>query len=164
MAVYFILAPSVSKIKIGVAAKVVKRFDNLRSMSPVPLLLLGHIEGSYPVETKFHRMFSEYRIHGEWFDYSGKLKEYCERFIASQINTGTEMRFFTNKEVADFLRPIVDELKIKHKSLISYSFEQDLKKITGLSWRMIRNYFNRAKVDPDRYVRSNSKIKQYILK
>lgn len=164
MAVYFILAPTASRIKIGVATKVAKRFNALRLMSPVPLLLLGYIEGSYPIETELHRMFSEYRVHGEWFDFSGKLREYCERFTTSQINIETKTLFLTNKEVVDFLIPIVDELKIKHKYVISYRFEQDLKKITGISWRMVRNYFNRAKTDPDKYIKYNSKIKRYILK
>ena len=65
--VYFLEAPSVGLVKIGVAQDLKKRLKDLSLSSPVSLRLLKSISGGPKHEAALHLMFDEHRSHGEWF-------------------------------------------------------------------------------------------------
>lgn len=78
--VYFILAESVGKIKIGIADNVLKRKTGLQSGSPVGLSLYGFVEFSNAyrarkAEREYHKMFESKRSHGEWFNFDKEMAE-----------------------------------------------------------------------------------------
>jgi DNA-binding transcriptional ArsR family regulator len=65
--VYFIEAPSVGLVKIGVAQDLKKRLKDLAMQSPVSLRLIKALPGGLKQEATLHRMFEKHRSHGEWF-------------------------------------------------------------------------------------------------
>jgi len=73
--IYFILAPSVNKVKIGVSDKIEQRLSNLQVGSPVKLELLLYFKADPHIENKLHERFCEYRSHGEWFEYAKPIKD-----------------------------------------------------------------------------------------
>lgn len=86
-AVYFIGAPLLGMVKIGVAKNPYKRIDELQTGSPEIL----HMVGMYPLEGRecekeFHERFAEYRAHGEWFRDEGELR----RFLEKEFRNGNE--------------------------------------------------------------------------
>lgn len=72
--IYFIAGAGL--IKIGVADDVGKRFAAIKTMSPIPLSLIGYIEGDESKERNLHRKFSMYRQHGEWFTDCPAIRKY----------------------------------------------------------------------------------------
>ena len=71
--VYFVEAPEVGRIKIGVAVDVCKRLNSLRGSSPARLDLRGFIQmptwsEARAMEQRLHREFVEHRCWGEWFE------------------------------------------------------------------------------------------------
>jgi hypothetical protein len=81
---YAIEAPAVSKIKIGRTLDVDKRFGSLAAMSPVPLVLRGHLW--MPDDTEFiaHEFLDAHRSHGEWFDMHQTVKEFTALIAAKR--------------------------------------------------------------------------------
>lgn len=66
--VYFVEAPVVHRIKIGVTRGLYDRFNALKTNSPTPLVMLGHIVGDVTDEGSLHARFGRHRANGEWFD------------------------------------------------------------------------------------------------
>ena len=67
---YVIGEPAGSVVKIGRAGNVERRLRGLAASSPVRLVL-RHVEpGLGPAETDVHKTFDDWRLHGEWFDFS----------------------------------------------------------------------------------------------
>jgi hypothetical protein len=62
---YFIQAGVEGPIKIGSTKNLPVRLRTLCAMSPVPLRLLGLIEGDH--EDACHARLAAFRLHGEWF-------------------------------------------------------------------------------------------------
>lgn len=69
--VYFIR--SGEAVKIGMSKDVPGRFRALRTMSPLPLELLGVIPGGRDEEAQLHRQWAGQRLHGEWFKATPEL-------------------------------------------------------------------------------------------
>ncbi|RKD69002.1 GIY-YIG nuclease family protein [Rhizobium sp. WW_1] len=65
--VYFLAADDASLIKIGSTENVDRRISALRRGSPVPVSLIGVIDGGAKKELELHERFAEHRVHGEWF-------------------------------------------------------------------------------------------------
>jgi hypothetical protein len=66
--VYFIQDEVTTAIKIGFCLKKPeKRLVALQTGNSNPLRLVGHVLGSEMHEKGLHRLFSRFRIHGEWF-------------------------------------------------------------------------------------------------
>lgn len=65
MPVYLIQAGDA--LKIGYAADPRRRIHNLRIGSPVPLVLVGTMNGGGETERELHMRFAAHRRHGEWF-------------------------------------------------------------------------------------------------
>jgi len=74
MDVYFVEGAGL--IKIGVSKDVEKRIASLKNGSPVPLTLLGYIQGSRALEAELHERFADIRDHGEWFQATDVLRQY----------------------------------------------------------------------------------------
>jgi len=66
--VYFIHAPAVGLVKIGLAGHPMGRLTALQIGSPVDLYLVRAIEGGMELEQEFHRAFADRRVRGEWFE------------------------------------------------------------------------------------------------
>jgi len=77
--VYFIGCQTTKQVKIGFSANVTKRFNALKSQSPVPLELLITIPGTKKDEKKLHKRFRKYRTHGEWFEPNKRIMRYLEK-------------------------------------------------------------------------------------
>lgn len=74
--VYFIEAPAVRMVKIGVAVNPYSRLAELRTGSPVELVLRGAIAAEEPraMEAHLHYQFWRERRRGEWFTLSPNIR------------------------------------------------------------------------------------------
>lgn len=77
--VYFI--EGAGMIKIGIANNVSSRFNSIRTMSPVPLNLIGFISGNIALEAQLHSRFHQYRRHGEWFVDCQEIRSYLAEVL-----------------------------------------------------------------------------------
>lgn len=92
-AVYFVEAPLLGLIKVGVTIQLNTRLQQLASMSPVPLVFLGACVGELDYERKIHKHFDHIRSHGEWFHDAPELRQaidtvlwhYPHETVADQI-------------------------------------------------------------------------------
>jgi sRNA-binding protein len=67
MAVYFITAREIGRVKIGYAADAWRRFNKIQSDSPCEVDLEATVVGSVEDERAFHARFAAHRIRREWF-------------------------------------------------------------------------------------------------
>lgn len=73
--IYFILDPAADAVKIGYTRSPGRRrFHQLKTGNPKPIVLLGMIEGSPTVEREIHDHFHPARMRGEWFHYSDVVR------------------------------------------------------------------------------------------
>lgn len=54
-------------IKIGLASNVSRRLREVQVGCPYPIDLMGTLPGGRAGEALLHRLFSDFKIHGEWF-------------------------------------------------------------------------------------------------
>ncbi len=74
---YFIQGEITQRIKIGKTTTAVsERIRNLQAGSPDKLKLLGVCFGPKRTERYLHSLFSEHRLHGEWFSPSKGIMEF----------------------------------------------------------------------------------------
>lgn len=83
--VYFILAESVGRVKIGFSGNPLWRCADLSQNSPVYCRLIGCLKGEPRVEKEWHKRFDHLRIRGEWFEYTGELKAAIEEALATDV-------------------------------------------------------------------------------
>lgn len=76
--VYFIRCGN--RIKIGRSLNVAARFATLQATSPLKLKLLWAQPGGSETEMAYHRRFKDCRVHGEWFEIRGELKEFLSQY------------------------------------------------------------------------------------
>lgn len=81
-AVYFVEAPILALIKIGVTTQLNTRLQQLASMSPVPLVFLGASVGELEYERKIHKHFDHVRSHGEWFHDTPEIRDAIKCVLA----------------------------------------------------------------------------------
>lgn len=74
--VYFMHAPDAGLIKIGATSSLNSRLMALQNGSPVPLVLIGLIDGGKSIERELHNQWAHLRAHGEWFRVSAELIAY----------------------------------------------------------------------------------------
>ncbi len=77
--VYFVLARRTNLVKIGVSDDPRSRLSALQTGSPIKLEIVAEMPGDERYERVLHESFAEYRIHGEWFRFVGRL----ESFVAA---------------------------------------------------------------------------------
>lgn len=83
--VYFIeSADPVGHIKIGCSRSPMNRLAALRGWSPFPLTVLAKIDGDEALERRFHALFVEDRVQGEWF-----LRTDAVMAVVESIKAGT---------------------------------------------------------------------------
>ena len=70
---YFLLAPSVSLVKIGKSRDPMGRMAELRTMNAVPVEILTVIKEK---EAVLHKKFQYLRHHGEWFRVTPEIIHY----------------------------------------------------------------------------------------
>jgi hypothetical protein len=73
---YFVEAPLVDLIKIGITAKVSERMYSLQQGSPIDLRLLLSVRGTRMQEHALHVAFADERRRGEWFVASDRLRSF----------------------------------------------------------------------------------------
>ena len=80
MAVYFITAREVGRVKIGYTDCAPRdRFNWISANSPVAVELEAFVEGGREEEKAFHERFSELRVKGEWFTLCPEIEALIER-------------------------------------------------------------------------------------
>lgn len=75
--IYFLEAPTISRLKIGRTGDLKKRLEIIRTACPVDTKLFG-VMRNYPYESNvlemsIHRYFRNRRQKGEWFDYDQSI-------------------------------------------------------------------------------------------
>ena len=73
--VYFILDKQSGAVKIGASSNPDQRLKGLQTAHPFELRLLFYVEGK---ERDYHDEFVRFHLRGEWFRYTGRLREFCE--------------------------------------------------------------------------------------
>ena len=86
--VYFIQAEN-GLVKIGRSDDVEKRFSALRTMSPIPVVLLHTVFSDNYVlaESYIHQELDRYRHHGEWFDLPENIIEWSQSLDNYDLDT-----------------------------------------------------------------------------
>lgn len=79
---YILEAEGTGTVKIGKTSDLRQRVATLRNGLPVRLHLVRFIHGQ-DHEHRLHKMFAEYRLHGEWFQKSDELVEKLNRYYRS---------------------------------------------------------------------------------
>ncbi len=75
MVIYFIEAIGLERIKIGVTNNLSHRLGILQACSPIRLKVLLAMPGTTQTEAGFHRRFAAFRLHGEWFQATARLRD-----------------------------------------------------------------------------------------
>lgn len=75
--VYFCAVPGIAQVKIGWAANIRRRLNELACGAPV-LVLLGHQQGVRSDELALHDRFVAYRMRREWFRLEGEVLAYVK--------------------------------------------------------------------------------------
>lgn len=93
--VYLVGSSSSALVKIGRSVNVQRRLSELQHHSPVQLELIWSTPGGTALETALHRSFSDYRKHGEWFDFGVnnplrlvRAVTYTHKFMGYGTGTG----------------------------------------------------------------------------
>lgn len=93
--VYFIQAECCGSIKIGWSHHVKQRFDYLQRFSGCKLKMLAVRSAPISTESDYHRLFEDYRLHGEWFSpHPDILAEVAEINVSPE----SEMERFNESE------------------------------------------------------------------
>lgn len=74
--VYFFRTWDSGKIKIGFTSNLSRRLDQLESACGERLDQVYAFVGDRDMEQMLHRHFAEERLHGEWFEPSGRLLKF----------------------------------------------------------------------------------------
>jgi hypothetical protein len=91
-AVYLIGTKRGGVVKIGHAVDVDRRLKDLRTGFPgAGIYVLSFIPGSNRLEAGMHDLFSDLRIHGEWFvdremEISGTFEELFQQFCDGRVS------------------------------------------------------------------------------
>lgn len=91
--VYFLSAPSVSRVKIGFTADLPTRFMQLQSSCPVKLTIMGCIPGDSTQENQLHQRFSAWRNDFEWFTLTESVHKDILEILAGSEAALTPRRF-----------------------------------------------------------------------
>lgn len=75
--VYFIRSQRDGPVKIGIARCVDSRLASLQTAHPYPLEVVATIpRGGRPKERELHKRFADYRLNGEWFEWSDEMEAF----------------------------------------------------------------------------------------
>lgn len=82
--IYFILAPELNRVKIGLAQKPWERLSKLQTDCPCDVQLVAFIQGDLAAEQALHQRFAQQRVRGEWFNLIGPLLDYVATLDAAK--------------------------------------------------------------------------------
>ena len=93
--VYFVEAPAVKRVKIGVAVDVRARLNELRCACPIELSLLGFVYVSTwnkarKLEQRLHKEFEPYCVRGEWFEINSYILNRLEELCGLKVEVSEE--------------------------------------------------------------------------
>jgi len=71
--VYFIQGENGGPIKIGLTQDIKKRLASLQTGYPDNLVVLALLPGDATIESEIHKLFSLYKLRGEWFQPDDKI-------------------------------------------------------------------------------------------
>jgi hypothetical protein len=74
--IYFIGNKQFDVVKIGVANHIKSRLKGIQTSCPFDLTLLFSTDGTTSLERRYHQLFKDQRIRGEWFKLSGPIQEF----------------------------------------------------------------------------------------
>jgi hypothetical protein len=77
--VYFIASVQEKEVRVKIGftrGDPMARLRNLQCGSPFPLGIYTAFSGDEATEKLFHRTFAPLRLHGEWFEMKGKLRDF----------------------------------------------------------------------------------------
>jgi len=81
--VYFLLSPTINRVKIGFESGKGARVATHQTSCPEPLVLLGHVKaGSMADEKEYHEQWAHLRRHGEWFEATEELVQWIKEKTA----------------------------------------------------------------------------------
>jgi len=83
---YFIVAPEVNRVKIGVTQRpLARRLSELTGYSPVSVYVLAYVtllkNEAFKMEKLTHLILQSKHDHGEWFEYDNEIREYVADLI-----------------------------------------------------------------------------------
>lgn len=81
--VYFIEAVGLDRVKIGTSVKLSRRLRAIQTYCPVRTRVLLVVAGDPKLESRLHRRFRTFRLHGEWFQLSVSLSNTIVRLKRS---------------------------------------------------------------------------------
>jgi uncharacterized cupin superfamily protein len=100
--VYFIRAGDMIKIGFARSESAVRaRYATIRNASPLPVVLLGAMEGSEEDEKLLHRRFQAHRTEGEWFVAAPELLEVVEGSVEVRPAPGTRLSFRCGQDLVE---------------------------------------------------------------
>ena len=68
----------------------------------------------------------------------------------------------TVREINRYLSPLIEELTRKHVKVSNPEFEEELKALTGIGWKQVKNYKNHPK--PGQRLNDNASINEFVYK
>ena len=72
--------------KIGYSTNPLNRMSSVQTGCPYKLKFLLIIKGNMLMEQELHKKYANQRLNGEWFSYSGPLKDSIEKVSFSDLN------------------------------------------------------------------------------
>lgn len=89
--IYAIDAPEIGRIKFGRTLNVERRFRGIASMSPAPVVLLGHAWMPDDAEGYVFGFLKEDHSHGEWFHRTEKVRSVAALIAAKRVEQLAEV-------------------------------------------------------------------------
>lgn len=146
MSVYFISARELDLVKIGYAFNPVRRYNHLRTFSPVELTLEGAIVGGYEKERELHKRFALARARGEWFKLTPGIQ--------AEIDASTRPEKFTSASVRLWLEKLAREDAERARAAEPPAVREEIEKrfqdaLVATARRSSMSYLQRREADGD---------------
>lgn len=109
--IYFVHCQITNRVKIGSAFDVRSRLRSLQIGSPTKLTLIGSIGGEQNTEHSLHKLFQNYRSHGEWFEYEGPVRICVEQLLVAAAGVVTQPTVVDASKVSAAVSPLDDFIK-----------------------------------------------------
>lgn len=81
--VYFVGADE-GPVKIGTTTEPHVRLQRMQSGSPVTLKIIAAVPGGSLLESGYHTVFADHRLHGEWFNRSPLIEQEMRHWRAKK--------------------------------------------------------------------------------
>jgi len=136
MAVYFIVADELRRVKIGFSDDPARRFVKVQTDSPCVLRLAAVMDADEEEERRLHRMFAGSCIGGEWFWFSPEIQRLIDScpYVVPEREPSAQQRLRAIGVSATFASNIVNGVRVPSIPLMLDIYEK-----TGLRYGLIRN-------------------------